>query len=97
MGAAQIGLLSLDRRARTFDSLAPRCDPDMDSIFKKYWAFHNPPWPHTIRKPVHELFWTDSLLPRQDLVASPIYNDWMRPAKFGAAAIGANFDNDYSW
>jgi hypothetical protein len=27
MGAAQIGLLSLDRAARKFDSLAPRCDP----------------------------------------------------------------------
>jgi hypothetical protein len=37
------------------------------------------------------------VLTSRDLVASPIYNDWMRPAKFGAAAIGANFDNDYSW
>jgi hypothetical protein len=90
MGAAQIGLLSLDRRARTFDSLAPRCDPVMDAIFKKYWAFHNPLWPHTIRRPVHEIFWTDSLLPRKDLVASRFFNEWMRPAEFGAAAIGAN-------
>ena len=43
MGTAQIGLLSLDRRARTYDSIAPRTDPVMDAIFKKYWAFHNPP------------------------------------------------------
>ena len=86
MGAAQIGLLSLDRRARTFDSLAPRCDPVMDAIFKKYWAFHNPLWPHTIRWPVHEIFWTDSLIPRKDLVASRFFNEWMRPAEFGAAA-----------
>jgi len=90
MGAAQIGLLSLDRAARKFDSLAPRCDPVMDAIFKKYWAFHNPLWPHTIRRPVHEIFWTDSLIPRKDLVASPFFNEWMRPAEFGAAAIGAN-------
>ena len=90
MGAAQIGLLSLDRYARTFDSLAPRCDPVMDAIFKKYWAFHNPLWPHTIKRPVHEIFWTDSLIPRKDLVASPFFNEWMRPAEFGAAAIGAN-------
>ncbi len=90
MGAAQIGLLSLDRRARTFDSLAPRCDPAMDAIFKNYWAFHNPLWPHTIKRPVHEIFWTYSLIPPKNLVASPFYNEWMRPAGFGAAAIGTN-------
>jgi PAS domain len=90
MGAAQIGLLSLDRAARKFDSLAPRCDPVMDAIFKKYWAFHNPLWPLTIVRPVREIFWTDSLIPRKDFVASPFFNEWMRPAKFGAAAIGAN-------
>jgi hypothetical protein len=41
-------------------------------------------------RPVHEIFWTDSLIPRKDFVASPFFNEWMRPAKFGAAAIGAN-------
>jgi hypothetical protein len=53
MEAAQVGILSLNRRARTFESLAPRCDPVMDAIFKKYWAFYNPLWPHTIKRPVH--------------------------------------------
>jgi hypothetical protein len=42
MGTAQIGLLCLDRRAHTYDSIAPRTDPVMGAIFKKYWAFHNP-------------------------------------------------------
>jgi hypothetical protein len=37
MGTAQIGLLSLDRRTRTYDSIAPLTDPVMDAIFKKYW------------------------------------------------------------
>jgi hypothetical protein len=90
MDAAQVGLLNLDRRVRTLESLAPRCDPVMDAIFKKYWAFHNPLWPHTITRPVHEIFWSYSLLPREDLIASPFFNEWMRPAEFGAAAIGAN-------
>lgn len=45
MGTAQIDLLSLDRRARTYDSIAPHTDPVMDAIFKKNWAFHNPLWP----------------------------------------------------
>jgi hypothetical protein len=90
MDAAQVGILSLDYRARTFDSLAPLCDPVMDAIFKKYWAFHNPLWPLTITRPAHEIFWTYSLLPREDLIASPFFNEWMRPAEFGTAAIGAN-------
>jgi hypothetical protein len=90
MGTAQIGLLSLDRRARTYDSIAPLTDPDMDAIFKKYWAFHNPLWPRTITRPPGEVFLLDSLIPRKDFVATPFFNEWMRPAGFSIASMGAN-------
>jgi PAS domain-containing protein len=90
MGTAQIGLLSLDRRARIYDSIAPRTDPVMDAIFKKYWAFHNPLWPRTIGRPVGEVFMLDSLIPRKDFVATPSFNEWMRPAGFSIASMGAN-------
>src|ERR1700720_3789808 len=90
MGTAQIGLLSLDRRARTYDSIAPRTDPVMDAIFKKYWAFHNPLWPRTIGRPVGEVFLLDSLIPRKDFAATPFFNEWMRPAGFSIASMGAN-------
>jgi hypothetical protein len=90
MGTAQIGLLSLDRRARTYDSIAPRTDPVMDAIFKKYWAFHNPLWPRTIGRPVGEVFLLDSLISRKDFVATPFFNEWMRPAGFSIASMGAN-------
>jgi hypothetical protein len=90
MGAAQVGLLSLDRRARTYDSLAPRTDPVMDASFKQYWAFHNPLWPQTITRSAGEVFFIESLVPRKDFVATPFFNEWMRPAGFGIAAIGAN-------
>jgi PAS domain-containing protein len=90
LGTAQIGLLSLDRRARTYDSIAPRTDPVMDAIFKKYWAFHNPLWPRTIGRPVGEVFLLDSLIPRKDFIATPFFNEWMRPAGFSIASMGAN-------
>jgi hypothetical protein len=90
MGTAQIGLLSLDRRARTYDSIAPRTDPVMDAIFKKYWAFHNPLWPRTIARPAGEVFWLDSLIPRKAFVATSFFNEWMRPAGFSIASMGAN-------
>jgi hypothetical protein len=90
MGAAQVGLLSLDRRARKYDSIAPRTDPEMDASFKNYWAFHNPLWPQTITRPAGEVFLLESLVPRIDLAATPFFNEWFRPAGFGFAAIGAN-------
>jgi hypothetical protein len=90
MGTAQIGLLSLDRRARTYDSIAPRTDPVMDAIFKKYWAFHNPLWPRTIARPPGEVFLLDSLISRKEFVATPFFNEWMRPAGFSIASMGAN-------
>jgi hypothetical protein len=90
MGTAQIGLLSLDRRARTYDSIAPRTDPVMDAIFKKYWAFHNPLWPRTIGRPVGEVFLLDGLIPRKDFAATPFFNEWMLPAGFSIASMGAN-------
>jgi hypothetical protein len=55
----------------------------MDAIFKKYWAFHNPLWPRTIALPAGEVFLLDSLIPRKDFVATPFFNEWMRPAQFG--------------
>src|SRR6202045_3712548 len=90
MRTAQIGLLSLDRRAPTPDSIAPRTDPVMDAIFKKYWAFHNPLWPRTIERPAGEVFLLESLIPRKDFVATPFFNEWMRPAEFSIASMGAN-------
>ncbi|WGJ14765.1 hypothetical protein QEV83_00100 [Methylocapsa sp. D3K7] len=90
MGMAQIGLLKLDRRVHTYDSIAPRTDPAMDAVFKKYWAFHNPLLPRTIGWPVGKIYLLDSLLPRDELLASSFFNEWMRPAKFGIGFMGAN-------
>jgi PAS domain-containing protein len=90
MGTAQIGLQTLDRRIRSYDSIAPRTDPAMDALFKKYWAFHNPLFPRSITRPVGEIFWIDSLIPRKDFTATPFFNEWMRPAGFGMATMGAN-------
>src|SRR3974377_2465724 len=90
MGAAQVGLLSLDRRTRIYHSIAPRTDPEMDASFKSYWAFHNPLWPKTVTRPPGEAFLLESLIARDDLTPTAFFNEWFRPAGFGVAAIGAN-------
>ena len=37
-GTAQVVLAAPDRRAHTFDSIAPRTDPVMDPSYKSYWG-----------------------------------------------------------
>jgi hypothetical protein len=91
MGTAQIGLCAMDRRARGYDSIAPRTDPAMDASYKQYWAFHNPLWTLSTARPVGEVFSLDSLMPREDFAATPVFNEWFRPAGFGLATMGANF------
>jgi hypothetical protein len=89
-GTAQVGLTSMDRRAQTYDSIAPRTDPVMDASYKSYWAFHDPVWPLVKKRPAGKVFSFDSIISREDFSATPVFNEWFRPAEFRLAAIGAN-------
>jgi hypothetical protein len=89
-GTAQVGLCAMDRRAHTYDSLAPRTDPAMDAIYKQHWAFHNPLWTLAAQRPAGQVFSFDSIMSRKDFSDTPVFNEWFRPAEFGPAAIAAN-------
>ena len=80
----------MDRRAQTFDSIAPRTDPVMHAIYQKYWAFHNPVGLSLRNGPAGEVFSLDSLMSREDFSATPVFNEWFRPAEFGLAMMAAN-------
>jgi hypothetical protein len=90
MGAGQVALTALDRRALKFDSIAPRTDPIMEANFQDYWAFHNPILPLVVERPACEVFSIEDLIPRQELCATPFFHEWYRPAKFQIAMLGAN-------
>jgi hypothetical protein len=90
MGTAHIGICTMDRRTQIYDSLAPRTDPDWHVLYKHYWAFHNPLWALTQARPANEVYLLDDLMPREDFAATPVYNEWFRPAGFGLAMMGAN-------
>ena len=90
MGTAHIGICTMDRRTQIYDSLAPRTDPDWHALYKQYWAFHNPLWALSKARPANEVYFLDDLMPREDFAATPVYNEWFRPAGFGLAMMGAN-------
>ena len=89
-GTAQVGLGALDRRAHTFDSIAPRTDPVMHASYQNYWAFNDPRWPLAAQQPAGKIFSFDSIISRKEFFATPVFNEWFRPAEFGPAMIGAN-------
>ena len=90
MGAGQIGLCALDRRAHVYELIAPRTDPVLDARYKNYWAFHDPLWSLVSQRPVGEIHTFDSIMPRRDFCATSVFNEWYSQAKFGPAMIGAN-------
>jgi len=87
---AQIGFCTMDRRAKAYDSIAPRTDPAWDASYKQYWAFNNPLWTLSTTQPANKVYLLDDLIAREDFAATPVYNEWFRPAGFGLAMMGAN-------
>ncbi len=90
MNTAQIGICAMDRRVKEWSSIAPRTDPAFRAVYRQCWAFQNPLWTPSAARPVKEVFLLDNLVPREQFAASPIYNDWFRPAGFGLAMMAAN-------
>ncbi len=87
---AQVALASMDCRAQTFDSIAPRTDPVMHARYKNYWAFHNPLWHIAAQQPAGTVFSFDSIMSRKEFTGTPVFNEWFRPADFGLAFVAAN-------
>ena len=90
MGAAQISMPSFDWRANVFSTIAPRTDPVLLASFKDYWAYNEPIVPLAALRPAGEVYTLDNLMPIMDFSATPVFNEWWRPAGYGVAAIGAN-------
>jgi hypothetical protein len=79
VGTAHITLSTMDLRARTYFSIAPRTDPAMTAIYRQYWAFHNPVWRLSAAWPAGEIYLLDNLIPREDFAATPVFNGFARP------------------
>ncbi len=88
VGAAQIAMVSVDRRANVVSTFAPRLDPDLLASWQKYWAF--PVLARASLRPTGEIYTLDSLVPREEFVATRFFNEFWRPAQFGLSAAGAN-------
>ncbi|MDQ6703299.1 MAG: helix-turn-helix transcriptional regulator [Pseudomonadota bacterium] len=90
LGAAQIAMPSFDCRANIFTTIAPRIDPDLTASYREYWAFRDPVFGRAILRPAREIYTLDSLMPREEFAATPVFNEWWRPARWGFATAGAS-------
>ncbi|MGH6838455.1 MAG: helix-turn-helix transcriptional regulator [Methylocella sp.] len=90
VGAAHAAMPTLDRRAKIFATIAPCDDPDLIALYKEYWAFHDPLFGRAILRPVGEIYTLDSLMPREEFAATPVFNEWWRPAQYSLATAGTN-------
>jgi DNA-binding CsgD family transcriptional regulator/PAS domain-containing protein len=86
VGATQIAMLSMDRRANVVTTFAPRLDPDLLACWQKYWAF--PVLARASLRPTGEIYTLDSLMPK--FVATRFFNEFWQPAQLGLSAAGAN-------
>jgi len=81
VGAAQVAMPSMDRRANIVATIAPRFDPDLLASWKEYWAFHDPALARATFRPAGEIYTLDSLMPREEFAATPVFNEfWRRPS-----------------
>jgi hypothetical protein len=90
VGAAHVVMPSVDWRANIFATIAPRDDPDLVASYKEYWAFRDPVFGRATFRPVGEIYTLDSLMPREEFFATPVFNEWWRPAQYSLATAGTN-------
>jgi len=95
MGAMQTIVATMDRSTQVFSSIARRSDPDLIASYREYWAFRNPLWTRTTQMPVGKIFSLDTLMPREDFIATPVFNEWWRPADYSLGMLGANLTADH--
>jgi DNA-binding CsgD family transcriptional regulator len=89
-GALQAIIATMDKRTDTFASISRRAYPDLAASYKDYWAFRNPLWDNATALPVREVFSLDTLMPRQNFVKTPVFNEWWKTADYGLEMLGAN-------
>src|ERR1700730_13289592 len=88
VGAARAVMRSIDWRANIFATIAPRDDPDLVASYKEYWAFRDPVFGRAILRPAGEIYTLDSLMPREEFFATPVFNEWWRPSQYSLATAG---------
>jgi DNA-binding CsgD family transcriptional regulator len=90
MGAAHIAMPSINWREHTVATIAPRCDPGLLQSWQKYWVFHDPVLLQATLHPVGKIYTIDSFMPREEFAATPVFNEFWRPAKLSLSAAAAN-------
>jgi len=90
MGADHVMIGIHDPVTNFFSNIAPRTDPEAVISYADHWADRNPLWQRSAALPVGRVFSPDTLMQRAEFIATPFYNEWWRPNRFGLATLGVN-------
>src|SRR5215831_9405051 len=55
-GTVQAGMASADRNADIVTAIAPRCDPNLLTLWREYWAVRDPFFSRAILRPAGEIY-----------------------------------------
>ncbi len=90
VGAAQVAMPSIDWRANVVTAIAPRLDPYLRTSWTEYWVFQDPTLVSASLRPEGEIYTLDSIMPKEEFAATPVFNEFWRKAELSLAAAGAN-------
>ncbi|HUI20747.1 MAG TPA: helix-turn-helix transcriptional regulator [Methylocella sp.] len=83
-------IATMDQRTNSFASISRRAYPDLEASYWNYWAFHNPLWTNTMSFPAGKVYSLDALMPRQEFIRTPVFNEWWKPADYSLGMLGVN-------
>ncbi|MFP3921115.1 MAG: helix-turn-helix transcriptional regulator [Dichotomicrobium sp.] len=90
VGGAQVmmGVHDVPRRATAV--IAPRMSSEDLASYRDHWSWGDILWQRTNRAPVGQVLVAERYVSREELMRTPLYNDWHRRLGIGAAGLGVN-------
>jgi DNA-binding CsgD family transcriptional regulator len=94
-GAEVCQISMFDIAAQTLANIDTRLPPEAVRNYADYWVYHNPLIKPGLRQPVGRLISMYTLVPRDELVRTTIYNEFFAPMRL-EEKLGASLINDSS-
>ncbi|HMF06560.1 MAG TPA: helix-turn-helix transcriptional regulator [Methylocella sp.] len=89
-GTVQAGMASADRNADIVTAIAPRCDPNLLTLWREYWAVRDPFFSRAILRPAGEIYTLDEIISREEFAATAVFREVWQRANCSLATAASN-------